>query len=800
MFIAHINNNRVQSCEEHSINVASNVEDILSPLNLGKSGYICGLLHDTGKFSEEFSSYIEKAVSGEAVRKGSVIHTFAGVRLLLSEFNSVYNDGKNTGEWNNIVSELLSIAIGSHHGQFDVFDENKYSGFDHRMKKQPEYDEKTIRNLFETCCDKKIIVELFNKSTKEVEEIGQKIAGISNSPEEMLFHFGILERLLTSALIEGDRRDTANFMNSANNPYFETFQDMNGIWLEAYQNLLAHIDSFEVNSQIDKARKEMSEYCEAFAEKPCGIYRLNLPTGAGKTLSSLRYALAHAQKYSKRRIIITTPLLSILDQNVQVIREAIKKDEIILEHHSNVVIENDSEEELHRNEVLAETWESPIIVTTLVQLLNTMFDGKTSSVRRFHSLIDSIIIIDEVQSVPKNMISLFNMTLNFLSSICNTTFILCSATQPSFEQNVHRLNINDDEFVPEEKMKDYIETFRRNKVHFVGEVSTEGICELAHNYLEKYGNVLVVCNTKKEAFEIYQIANSFEADCYHLSTSMCMAHRRKVLEEMIDGLYQNKKIVCVSTQLIEAGVDISFGSVIRVSAGMDSIVQSSGRCNRNGEKSKDSPVAIVNLIGENLTKLSEIKDGQELTCELITEYSKNPEAFDYNLCSKKAMDYYNKRLYKKMNGERHYTEFPVKESKLVSYNLFDLLACNKKYAPLDSELSMRQAFKTAGKRFKVFDNTQQTIIAPYGEGESIINDILSENFTFNIINAKKTLKRAKEYSVNLYNYQVKRLKELNALYSDRNNIVLILNPEYYDNDMGVIFDKKEEEKWSTLIL
>ena len=538
----------------------------------------------------------------------------------------------------------------------------------------------------------------------------------------------------------------------------------------------------------------MSDYCQEFAEKPCGIYRLNLPTGSGKTLSSLRYALAHAKKFNKEHIIFAIPLLSILEQNADVIRDAVGNDEIILEHHSNIVQEDDLSEENLKKESLIDTWDSPIIITTLVQLLNTMFDGKMSAVRRFHNLSNSVIIIDEVQSVPIKMLSLFNMTLNFLSKICNTTILLCSATQPLFENIPHKLLVDDSDVVPNDKLIKYKKIFKRTRVQYLGDLNDDEIIEYINEYYQKYNSVLMICNTKKEAKEFFLKAKAIAKKCVHLSTSMCVAHRRKVIKNMVEMLKNNEPFICVSTQLIEAGVDVSFGAVIRIVAGIDSIAQAAGRGNRNGEFQELSPVGIVFLKGENLSKLKEIERAQNATVELIAEYEKNPNNFEDDLISDSSIKYYYETLFKKLDEKS--TCCCLDDGDIWNY-----LSCDSKNVPEnDSRVVMRQAFKTAGDNFEVFDNSQTTLIVPFEDGKELINDILSDKFGVDIIWTKNILKNAKNYTVNLYDYQIKKLDEQKAIIRDQNKMVLILNPEYYDGELGAVIEKGEKNEWSTLIL
>lgn len=755
-----------------------------------------------GKYTDEFTRYIEAASSGEKVKKGSVIHTFAAVRYILGKYHIAYSEAEQKNQFDSIAAEIIAIAAGSHHGYFDVFSSDDVSGFEHRISKQPAYDLKAADNFFLECISENELDQIFRQSVEEIERILKKCINLSNNdPSEFLFYMSLFERLLSSALIDGDRRDTADFMsNGVLSTHNYSTGELSEIWHAALEQVEKKIKSFSSDNPINKARLEMSDYCASFADNGTGVYRLELPTGAGKTLSSLRYALRHAKKHNKKRIIFAVPLLSVLDQNAQVIRETIRNDDIILEHHSNVVLENTSYEKIAAQELLIDTWNSPVIITTLVQLLNTFFDGKPSSVRRFHSLADSVIVIDEVQSVPEKMISLFNLAVNFISQICNATFILCSATQPLLELNKHKLIVSEKTMIPLDRMEYYKTLFKRNTAKFEGECDYSEIIEIAIDYLNQYGSVLIICNTKKEAAELYKLIKMQNIDCLHLSTSMCMAHRKAVLQQMEENLTAHAPFICVSTQLIEAGVDMSFGSVIRLIAGIDNIVQAAGRCNRNMESSSAAPVSIVSLKNENLKQLKEIKRTQDITGELISEYKKRPDAFDRDLLSDKSIRYYYRRLFDRFNNTQEYTEFSVD-----GMTLFDLLSLNTAYTQLFSpekvqNTTMRQAFKTAGSLFKVFDSNQITVLVPYENGEDLINTMLSKECKNNIGFMKKCIKESGEYSVNLYQYQFELLQKKRAININEEKMFYYLSPDYYDPDLGIILEKEEKYEWNTLIL
>lgn len=470
-----------------------------------------------------------------------------------------------------------------------------------------------------------------------------------------------------------------------------------------------------------------------------------------------------------------------------------------MEHHSNVLNEGKTERELERYELLSEDWSSPIIITTLVQLLNTMFDGKTASVRRFHTLTNSVIIIDEVQTVPSKLLTLFNLTISFLSEVCGATIILCSATQPSLEKTSHPITSEVCELI--NLSNDIKNVFKRTQIEFSGEFKTVEIADFAAKKLESASSLLIICNKKSEASEIFCQMKNEEANVFHLSASMCIAHRNHALEKIYESLKSNKKTVCVSTQVIEAGVDISFECVIRLAAGMDSVIQAAGRCNRNGESEQFGQVYIVNAADENLTRLTDIAVAKQATRQLIFEYREAPERFDFDLSSEKSVNYYYNRLYsfQREKGALCH-DYPLNNG----ISVFSLLSENGHFIKTDESAKMsfyiNQAFASAGKYFEVFDNNSTDVIVPWGEGKEIMNRLMTERAEYDMEYFRGLLNKAKPYTVSLYSYQKKMLEEQGGLLMLAGGTVLGLDEAFYNNFTGLQINSKEVyEGCNTLI-
>ena len=781
-YIAHKDEaDRIQTAQEHCINSAEFAGKCLSNIGMGQTAYLAGLLHDMGKFTSEFSDYITNGG-----RRGSVNHTFAGVREVLLKYH------KEEESFENVTAELIAYAIGAHHGLFDIVDEFGNNGFYHRLFEGNVSFDEASENFHRICASQNRTDELFSAACEETKVIFEKISVLSERDQsggELLFYLGLTARLLLSAVIEGDRRDTAEFFNgSVENRCTSGSREL---WSKCLSDIEIKIGDLRCITPIEKARREISEKCRAFAEKPGKVYSLNVPTGAGKTLSSLRYAVAHAERYGKKRIIFTSPLLSILEQNADVIRKYIGNDSIIIEHHSNVVSAKNEKDELNNNELFIENWEAPVVITTLVQLLNTMFDGTTTAVRRFHSLTDSVIVIDEVQSVPNKLMTLFNLTLNYLTTVCNATVLLCSATQPCREKVAHPLLCEPEPLVPyDPKIWD---VFKRTEITNAGVYRLEDIPAFALNTIDNCSSLLIICNKKSESEYLYKSISNSISDCFHLSAAMCAEHRRYTINNIKQALNSNKKVVCVSTQVIEAGVDISFGCVIRLSAGMDSVIQAAGRCNRNGESDELAKVYLLSCADESLDHLTEIREAKNATEVLLADMRNDENLYDGDLSSDAAIKAYYGHLYSYLNKtKKGWDDYPSSEKRK---SLFEMLSfCggySSKNMKINSQYTMNQSFKTAGSLFSVFDDNTESVVVPYGEGKKIIEQMCSERAKIDMEYWSELTERAKRFTVSVREYQLNRLRSEGALISVRG--VTILNAGYYDNDTGFTTEKNKLE-------
>ncbi|WP_421663558.1 CRISPR-associated helicase Cas3' [Lysinibacillus telephonicus] len=762
-FIAHIrvNDGEQQLLKIHLKEVQELAEKIGEKLGIPHVTGLAGMLHDMGKYSNEFQEYLSEAYNNpnNPPKRGSVNHSTAGGRFLMENYHFSLNPSSNITP---ILIECVSNAIYSHHGQLlDMVNPEGKSPFMDRLNPSKEIEFGVIyKKFFEEVMDESSFNKYVEQADKEFQNLFNKILSrvrdTSEAIKMLTKTFAFLTKFIFSALIDADRTNSRQFDEQTTNYEYETEK----LFQQFESNLQNSLKEKQMNStpnEITKLRQQMSENCVEKASLPTGIYTLSIPTGGGKTLASLRFALKHAQIHNIERIIYSIPFTTIIEQNAEEVRTVLDAEQYVLEHHSNVVSKEYENEEnsmtfeeyqqLRNLKNAKDNWDAPIVFTTMVQFLNTFFDGASRNTRRLHNLANSVIIFDEVQTIPVQCISLFNETLNFLKEFCNTTIILCTATQPALEY-VEKNIIVDGELI--DNLPTIAKAFKRTEI--VPLLKTEGwkteeLAALVNDQLNQCGNVLVILNTKKVVKELFDYLNSEDIKIYHLSTSMCPAHRKIMLEEIRKQLKRGERIVCLSTQLIEAGVDVSFNCVIRSLAGLDSIAQAAGRCNRHGE-AEFREVYVINHAEEKLSKLRTIEEGKKCTDFIIRDLIDHPDLFEGNLLSTSSMNHYFKMFFKAFESE---VDYPIRELNTWIYEI--LLGTNgqfKKAYPRKRELNMFSSFKTAADYFEVIEGNTYSILVPYGEGKELINILTGIE---KINDFTSFFKKAQQFSVNVFKYE-----------------------------------------------
>lgn len=786
--IAHIRNfdgrTEIQTVEEHDWNTGTLASGFGESFGMRILALLASLLHDIGKLSFAFGSYIH---GDPQYARGSIDHCYAGAKYL---FDLSVHDPSLAD-----TAAFLGRVILSHHGLHDWIDSEGKDYFQRRIQKTEFYEEIMENARALSFFDD--IPKLLREADAEYKILSAKLEALAdemNLPtteerdEALAFYHGMLERLLTSILMDADRTDTADFMSGT---VEGKSYDLESLWEEMRRRSDGKFAEFSLKTDpISKQRGKISERCAEFAKHPVGICRLVVPTGGGKTLSSLRFAIEYCQRFHKKKIIYVAPFMSIIEQNSDEIR-SLSGDDAFFEHHSDAlsrVMESGGQEQLNEYELRAERWDSPVIATTMVQFLNTLFSGKPSSIRRMHHLSDAVIIIDEIQSLPLKCTYLFNLAMNFLARICGSTIVLCSATQPPLEE-VNRYPLLLDH-APDmiEDTGEIFAAFRRTEIINLTRKSYYTFEEVAEFCLEKQrenGSLLLIVNTKAAAAEIYKRLRGMDvAEAVHLSTNMCPQHRRETIDLVREKLRDHRPLICVTTQLIEAGVDISFGCVVRSLAGLDNIAQAAGRCNRNGEHDRLCPVFLLNLREENLGRLKEISCAQSVSYEIL-----DTAVLDENFPDRETMSAFFRRLYRENRSELLY---PYQGDTLVG-----LLSCNRERCLLSRKRPglHGQAFATAGNAFEVIPNRTQSLLVPYYKNckdkDTGIEQIVARLSSDCLPNRTSTLlRRLQPYMVEVYPEQLKILED-NGAVTLLPSGVLAVEENYYNKEYGLVAEAGE---------
>ena len=793
-YLAHVvpENGATQSVSEH-LSGAMELAQKNCPLEILKNIVICQiLLHDAGKLSEEFFAYMDDIKqNGEKARKRMVDHTSAGGRILECLI------GKRK------ISEFINTAIYSHHGLQDNIDmESGFTLFEKRQEKKFAFE--TIQQRYFEIIDKELLIKYLAAAHSDLQTIIRKIDDfVSNTRERRCgnraFYLGMFERLALSVLIDSDWTDTACFCQGEAHPERISEEQTQRIWKEAiahFEDYMKHLTDSGDKSPLNVYRREISARCFRAVEEENKLYRLTVPTGAGKTFSSLRFALYHAEKYHKRHIIYVAPYNSILEQNAEDIRRAVGNEDVVLEHHCNIFYEDENKELIYKK--LTESWDSPIIVTTAVQMLNTLFSGKKSCIRRMYNLCNSVIIFDEVQAFPVKGTELFNLAVNFLTVFCNSTVVLCSATQPSLA-SLKENNLSDCIEMAGPPGQ-YVDAFKRveieDKTDLVpGGMQPEDIRRFALEAFRKYGSVLIIVNTRKCARMIYEELKSFcgeQCELYHLSTSMCPKNRKDELEAIKQNLKDKKPVICVSTQLIEAGVNLSFGCVIRSLAGLDSIIQAAGRCNRHKELETGKVYVIrMSQEAERLDRLYDIRRAQRAAERFLYYFKMDPKDFGGSLDSEESVAaYYEEYLHDSgMEPTKYHSHScPTTLEELLGKNRPGRSLYERKHKGRDGMPFMCQAFATAGKEYKVIEEeAEETVVIPYDAVAQEAIDILENRFA-SLSEQKKAIRTLQQYSVGISEYLLKKLGR--AVHKIEDTAVNVLSMDYYDKKEGVLEDAR----------
>jgi CRISPR-associated endonuclease/helicase Cas3 len=786
-----------QSVEGHLIGVAKIATKSASKFKASYCGYALGLLHDRGKYSEKWQEGFLKRIAdkkdinlSDSKESNLPDHSTSGARFIWHKFLEKYQESKDPMDI--VCGQILALIVASHHtGLSDFIGYDKINGygndrcelvFENRM----DHNVREIEPVTDTDIDYSEID--LDKIKEEITYFYKQHKNKYKKQQQLVFSLFI--RMLYSCLIDADRIDSACY-DQTDGKKLSLYQNK-ADWGTAQTLLNDYVAALPQKSsqKVNELRKEVYRQCVEKARSPQGIFSLTVPTGGAKTLSSIAFAIAHAITHNLDRIFIIIPFTSIIDQNAETIRNILG--DMVIEHHSNLT----DNENTYQTRIMTENWSGTIIFTTQVQFFNALFDKATKAARRAHNLAKSVIIFDEAQTIPLKTFHLFNNYANELVEYYGCTIVLCTATQLPFEAKTHP--VWGALFNPIEIMKNKEQLYLdldRVTVKFVGKKLNKEIAGIAINKLDISGNCLVIANTKGVVFDIYNNIKQIRKDCkvYHLSTNMCPQHRLDILKRINEDLVDRKNVICVSTQLIEAGVDIDFNSVVRCLAGLDSIAQAAGRCNRNGLRSKeDSEVIVVEAIEENVQILRTINRGKEKTSTIIARYGSEDLLSLQNI--KRYFKYY-------LDAMEKIKPYPLDMETPGNENLIDILSDNRivkealDHRNKKTILQLKQSLGYVGSKFSIIDMKTIPVICPRNEEcKSLLEKIKKCEDDKELF---RIMKRLQKYIVNIFDKDITRLSGDGKIEKIKEfDIYYLSDMNLYDEDTG--FDVKQnryEESW-----
>ena len=818
-YIAHVRHGSdvKQSLATHLTETAAIAKILAAKLGLDLAGELLGLMHDFGKYSLKFQKYIYDATGlinpdlddEESTPGGSKVdHSTAGAQWVYRRLAAMGQ--KESGV---LCGQMLGLCIASHHGAglIDCLDDegnvvwqkrfNKDDSLTHLSECLQNADESVLRQA-EGLADKALLVQML-APLKAVLMLPEAQAG--HQIKE--FYLGCFTRFLFSCLIDADRINSADFERE-NQKKIRRLQEKPD-WQAAIAKLEAKLAQFERRYPIDEIRRQIADDCLQRAADAQGIYTLTVPTGGGKTLASLRHALHHAQTHGLERIIYIIPYTSIIDQNAEAVRD-ILGDEWVLEHHSNL----DPEKQTWQNKLLSENWNKPIVFTTMVQFLDAWFGGGTRGARHIHPMANSVLIFDEIQTLPVKCVHLFCNALNWLVQFGGSSAVLCTATQPLLSacgvdefpedkralvkaRGLLQLASNAEIMGKNQALDKLFADLSRVEIKFNEKAGGWSVDDAGAFLLTQFQTALsclFIVNTKKWAKALYQYCqqqNVPSEALFHLSTNQCAAHRKALFARMKQRLEQKLPVVCISTQLIEAGVDISMACVIRALGGLDSIAQAAGRCNRHGENAGKGWVWVLNLQEPSLAKvLPDIDAGQQQAERVLREFA------GQDILQPKAMRQYFEYYFYQRSDEMAYQINKNGSDSLLSWlsdNRYNQAASDRNGKLKNDVLRghnldplLMHSFKSAGRAFQVIDAPTRAVIVPYGEGKALIAKLCGE---YEPKAFYGYLNQAQRFSVNVFpNVWDKLLKEA-AVQQIADTGIYYLHTSHYIDEYGLSVDE-----------
>ncbi|EGV28561.1 CRISPR-associated HD domain protein [Thiorhodococcus drewsii AZ1] len=696
------------------------------------SARLLGLWHDLGKFSDEFQNYLSNSAASEddshtIESSGKVDHSTAGAQHAAQALPG--------------IGILLAYAIAGHHaGLPDAIDQTR-SCLQARLSKDvPDWAPSVPEPLL------------------SIPPIPAKaLPADLGSGKACPFSIAFFTRMIFSCLTDADFLATESFMAP------ERTSARPHVPLGIIDRMDRHLTDWLAQhfstptTSVQHARHKVLTACMEKAEQPPGLYSLTVPTGGGKTLSSLAFALRHAARHGLRRVIYAIPFTSIIEQNADVFRDVFADlgEEVVLEHHSNF----DPDQETVNSRLASENWDAPLVVTTNVQLFESLFANRTSRCRKLHRIARSVIVLDEAQTLPVSLLAPCLRALRELVGHYGCTLVLCTATQPAlvfrpgeFEIGLPQLT----EIVPDPLA--LYANLKRVEVRHAGKLS---LADLG-NRLTETRQVLVIVNTRRHAADLYQalVAEAGDDGHYHLSAAMCSQHRSERLVEIRAHLRNDEPCRVVSTQLIEAGVDVDFPVVYRAIGGIDAIAQAAGRCNREGRSTLGVTWVFEPDETEHPIPRGHLRRTADAAREILSLHD--------DILALDAIE-----AYFRLHYWQHQDQWDKQEI-LASFNWGH------------RELPFLFDFATVAKRFQFIADTQKTVIVPWGETSQTLIEQLRFTHRMRLPPPAGIARRLQRYSVTIPQFEWKNALAWGIIELLHGRFAVLVSPElHYDQNTGL---------------
>ncbi len=726
--------------------------ELWAPEEAMRCMHVLALAHDMGKASHEWQQYLRDSAEGHSSDKTD--HKTAAAKWALENIEGP-------------MGELLAYAFAGHHSGLsngvELF--AKLRNFDLTSEVVDSLPEELRGNL-------QLSLPKLGHGQTMTPETPRAVRNAMAGECAMLL--SMVVRMLHSSLIDADCTATALYREEysdveRNHSSLATLSDKLEAHLTQEENK-KKTKGTEKEIHINSLRREVHEACYAEAERALSntpIYRLNVPTGGGKTLSSLSFALRHAVMCDKQRVIYVIPFTSIIEQTAGQFRKVLGA-ENVLEHHSNVSEENDNEE----NRRASENWDVPVIVTTSVQFFESLFSDQNRRCRKLHNIAQSVIIFDEAQTLPTHLLAPCIAAMKALQYEFGCTLVLCTATQPAFIRDAELFPIGWDASESRSLIGEELETrlqqeMKRVEVENIGRKNKE---ELVDHFLAS-GNesALFIVNLTRQAQELFAtLRNRGVENMYHLSARMCPAHRAEVLHEVCDRLENHMPTVLVATRVVEAGVDISFPVVYRDKCGLDSLAQSVGRCNRDGELPLGKVFYFDDpCIGFN-NKMLDWSKGIEILEDII-------EGLDFSeIFSTSTVTDYFRRFFHSMHEINEWGGGQKGVMKIIK----DGVARGKN--------QFHWNFSCVARKFRMIPSLQHSLIIPYGHAGEKLRSNLRNLQRANSMPTRKEYREIQRLSVSVYEQEWKRIPKERV--HESSNLFILNDITWYDKELGLLHE------------